>query len=357
MLVAISRAHGKEVFTNPTTANILQGFFASILEFCDWRGRVKGDCAILEVDEGHAAEILRTAKARFVTILNVTDDQLDRFIDPELVRNTLRRVAESASDGVILNADDQNMLILESQSTRPLAATSYFGFKPELIEDRFLGFAETYLPKIKRPKTSTEITAVKGQAITVSTQRESANFSLASRGIHYAADAAAALETARRIFESKFDLELAARTIQALPPVFARGEVTEIYGKEVELVLVQNPASFQLNLDAFESPLENVMIAIGRDVHDPSWLWTVDYSKLRLAKVVSGFNAYEMALCLSYNDVPVEYVSEDLEWALEKFLNQSTANSPRPVIFVSADAMRRYRRMLGFVAPDMVGSK
>jgi UDP-N-acetylmuramoylalanine-D-glutamate ligase len=77
MLVAIARAHGKEVFTNPTTANILQGFFASILEVCDWRGRVKGDCAILEVDEGHAAEILRTAKAKFVTILNVTDDQLD----------------------------------------------------------------------------------------------------------------------------------------------------------------------------------------------------------------------------------------------------------------------------------------
>ncbi|MEY2945933.1 MAG: hypothetical protein RL243_693, partial [Actinomycetota bacterium] len=30
MLVAIARAHGLEVFTNPSTANILQGFYASI---------------------------------------------------------------------------------------------------------------------------------------------------------------------------------------------------------------------------------------------------------------------------------------------------------------------------------------
>ena len=59
MLVAIARAHGKTVFTNPSTANIAQGFFSAILERANLSGRIAGDVAVLEMDEGHAAEITK----------------------------------------------------------------------------------------------------------------------------------------------------------------------------------------------------------------------------------------------------------------------------------------------------------
>ncbi|MFM6939945.1 MAG: Mur ligase family protein, partial [Rhodoluna sp.] len=59
MLVAIAREHGKTVFTNPSTANIEQGFYSAILERSNVFGRINGDVAILEMDEGHAAEITK----------------------------------------------------------------------------------------------------------------------------------------------------------------------------------------------------------------------------------------------------------------------------------------------------------
>ena len=54
MLVNIVREHGLAVFTNPSTANILQGFYSTIIERATWSGKVAGQVAILEMDEAHA---------------------------------------------------------------------------------------------------------------------------------------------------------------------------------------------------------------------------------------------------------------------------------------------------------------
>jgi len=357
MVVAIAQAHGKRVFTNPTTANIRQGFYASILEVSSWLGQVSADIAVIEADEGHAPELLRGAPVRLVGVLNVTEDQLDRFVDPALVRDKLLHVALGASEGVVLNANDQNTLILADQGQGRLAETSFFGISESVSAGKFLGFAPTYLDEIVTPNMSTNVISSKGNHHRIRCEGIEADISLPNRGIHYASDAAAAIELSRRFLGSDFDFELAASTLQELPPVFARGEITKIRGIEVELVLVQNPASFQLNLDALDSGLDAVMVAIGRDVHDPSWLWTVDFAKLAKVQVVSGFNAAEMALCFAYKNVPVGLVSDDLELALDAFLKQASQAKNRPTILLSADAMRRYRRMLGFVSPDTVGSK
>ncbi|NDH66151.1 MAG: DUF1727 domain-containing protein, partial [Microbacteriaceae bacterium] len=51
MLVAIARDHGLKVFTNPSTANILQGFYSTIIEKSSLAGLINADVAILEIDE------------------------------------------------------------------------------------------------------------------------------------------------------------------------------------------------------------------------------------------------------------------------------------------------------------------
>ncbi|WKK71354.1 Mur ligase family protein [Rathayibacter oskolensis] len=57
MLVAVLRAHGLSVFTNPSTANIAQGLTSALLERADLRGRIDADIAVLEMDEGHGARL------------------------------------------------------------------------------------------------------------------------------------------------------------------------------------------------------------------------------------------------------------------------------------------------------------
>lgn len=354
MVVGIARSHGKVVFTNPSTANIAQGFFSSIIEQSNLAGRIKGDVAILEMDEGHAAEITRKISPRHVTVLNVLDDQLDRFVDPALVRDKLSDVARRATHSLILNADDQNILHMNKKI--PGDKTSWFGLRADLISntEHGLGNAPTYLEVLPRPQTETEIETQDSGRIVARVSSSKVEFSLPNRGIHFALDAAAALETSRRYLADGFDANLAAKTLTELPPVFARGELTEVNGVEVEFILVQNPMSFQLNLDNLPEAQEQLMIAIGRDVHDPSWLWTVDFKRLKKVSVVTGFNCAEMALRLAYEEIEIGSIEPDLESALDSFFSQPAPTLGRRTVIFSADAMRRSRRHLGFTDPEAV---
>jgi hypothetical protein len=133
-------------------------------------------------------------------------------------------------------------------------------------------------------------------------------------------------------------------TIETLPPVFARDETAIIRGRKVRLMLVQNPTSFQLNLDKLNTTPTPLMLMAGRDIHDPSWLWTVDFSKLSKVDVVGGFNAYELALRLFSAGVEVSQVIPEIDKANEAFLRLEGDSA---TILFSADAMRRTRRYLG----------
>lgn len=354
MLVSIVRAHGKTVFTNPSTANIAQGFFSSIIERSNIQGKISGDVAILEMDEGHAAEITKRIKPRQVTILNVLDDQLDRFVDPALVREKLADVAKRSTEALVLNADDQNVLIIDSEAKH--SKTTWFGIAEQMISatSHGLGNAKTYLSDIARPVVQTEILDQTGGKTFARVGDEQVEFNLPNRGIHFALDAAAALESARKYLGKQFDAELSAQVLNDLPPVFARGEVTQVNGVDVEFILVQNPMSFQLNLDYLPKNQEQVMVAIGRDVHDPSWLWTVDMKEMPRVDVVTGFNHAEIALRLAYDEIEIGEIIPDLDEALEKFFGLPAPKTGRRTVIFSADAMRRTRRALGFVDPEAV---
>ena len=353
MVVAIARAHGLDVFTNPSTANIRQGFFSAIIEKSNLFGRIRGDIAILEIDESHAEAISLEVSPRIVTLLNVLEDQLDRFVDPALVRESLQAVASRATQVVLLNADDQNLLQLSTKLTAK--NISWFGIAAPVRGESNLGVAPTYMKHIERPaEIEAEVFALVGKRCSVKVSDREVIFELPSKGLHYALDAVAALATSREILGDKFDLELSEKVLDELPPVFARGEVVSVGNQQIELVLVQNPTSFQLNLDNLNLPMERLMIAIGRDVHDPSWLWTVDFSRVSRVDAVTGYNFAEMALRLDYEDVVVDLAIDDLFEAFEKFLALPMPSISHKTVIFSADAMRRLRRHLGFTSPDEV---
>jgi hypothetical protein len=109
----------------------------------------------------------------------------------------------------------------------------------------------------------------------------------------------------------------------------------------VNLRLVQNPTSFQLNLDELAGNESPLMLMAGRDIHDPSWLWTVDFKNLKRVDIVGGFNAYELALRLRVAGCEVGKVLPEIPEATAAFFE---LQGPNPTILFSADAMRRFRR-------------
>jgi hypothetical protein len=135
-----------------------------------------------------------------------------------------------------------------------------------------------------------------------------------------------------------------------MPAVFGRGEVVTVRGVPVEFVLVQNPASFQLNVDELDEGLDQVLVAMGSDVRDPSYFWPVDTGRIGRARIVSGSKAEEMALQLLYQGVRVDEVEPDLPKALDRFLALPAPDRGVKTIVFTADAMRRTRAHLGLTS-------
>lgn len=353
MVVAITRGHGLKVFTNPSTANIEQGFFSAIIRHGDLFGRVPGEIAILEMDEGHAAQLVRQIKPVTTVILNVFEDQLDRFVDPAFVREKLKEVALNTRGMVLLNGDDQNCLMIGAET---LSSVEYFGLDKHITESKTspLKYAPTFTTDLVTPEIKNVGLRLTGRALDASVDGATVKFALPSRGVHFALDAVAALACAKEILGEKFNLDLAAKVLNELPPVFSRGEIRLVNGEPCEFILVQNPISMQLNLDYLSEDQEQIFFAIGRDVHDPSWMWTVDLSELKKVKVVSGFNYADAALLLKYNEVEVEIVEPNFLKAIDDFFSLPAPISGLKTVVFSADAMRRMRRHLGFTDPEDV---
>jgi len=79
-----------------------------------------------------------------------------------------------------------------------------------------------------------------------------------------------------------------------------------------------------------------------------SWLWDVDFDSLTRVSEVGGVRAYDMALRLQYENVPVDHVETDLTAALKHFLHANKSKSKR--IFCTYTAMLALRKELAHSA-------
>ena len=121
-----------------------------------------------------------------------------------------------------------------------------------------------------------------------------------------------------------------------------------VKGKEVEIILIKNPSGFRLALASFESPADT-LIAINDndpDGRDVSWLWDVSFESLIGSSVhTTGSRAYDMAVRLQYDNVPVGTVMPVLHASVKHFMALPSGNTKR--IFCNYTAMLAIRRQFG----------
>lgn len=414
MVASMLESLGLKVFTNPTGSNFTRGVVSSLLAEVSLGGKLDADIAVLELDEAYAVHFVKQVQPDYCLLLNVMRDQLDRFGEIDNTARLLSKAAEATTGTVVLNREDPRIARLADVAhTEDGVEVRYFGLDGSLrsffpSDDDMCTTVDTassanieiddaaVIAKTGENAEKSEDAAIAEQLpadvtlLAVGDHRasfgidgETYETGVRLEGVYNLYNAAAALAVVRAVvadaqamflpFEQNVTDELlrqvgisqrmidfAHSTTQSMidaasevTPAFGRGEVIDVNGSPVELLLVKNPMGFRLSLSSFAPEGCDTMIAINdeyADGRDMSWLWDVDFSSLRGTGVamVSGVRAWDMALRLEYDQVPVNSVNTELEEAVSTFVN---ANPGTPKhIYCTYTAMLKTRAALGKIA-------
>ncbi|PMC50221.1 DUF1727 domain-containing protein [Gardnerella vaginalis] len=373
MVASMLRDAGLRVFTNPTGSNFTRGVVAALVQEMPVFGtKLDADIAVLELDEAYAVHFVNQIKPRYSLLLNVMRDQLDRFGEIDTTAKLLSNVAHATKRVVVLNREDPRISAL-SKDVLPSCKVKYFGLDESLRsmfptdddlhsdlgcdfngDSRNLPHADVVLAKVADNKAD----------FLIDGHRKTTSVKL--RGVYNVFNAAAASTIVRAILAdaakkdatlAKFDDDALMEAISRVTPAFGRGEVIEVNGAPVELVLVKNPIGFRLALASDKPANHDTMIAICdeyADGRDMSWLWDVDFTCFSGTGVtcVSGTRAWDMALRLQYDKVASRNVNTDLEEDVKAFVNGDFSSDAKNAkrIYCTYTAMLRVRAALGQIA-------
>ena len=333
---------GLKVFTNKSGSNFVRGVISAILNNIKITGKFDYDIAVLELDEAHAVKFAEKVPIDYALFLNVQRDQLDRFGEIDHTAELLQKVASHANKAIVLNREDPRVSKITGKKR------IFFGLS-EPMQKKFPSDDELIAKEKNFNKKNHDAKVIlknlKDNEASYQFGDDIYSCELALRGIYNAYNAAGALALCSAILP-KVEAEKLAKDLSGIRSAFGRGEIFKINDAEVELLLVKNPAAFQLSLASFADEDHDFMIAINDNIadgRDISWLWNVDFCELKNVKIATGSRAADMALRLKYDDVNVKNIEEDIAVALDKFLN---SNKRPKRIFASYTAMLEIRKII-----------
>lgn len=335
MVTELLQAAGLRVFTNPSGSNFTRGVASSAITQMR-RGKLNADIAVLELDEAHAVHFVNKIAPKYSLLLNIFRDQLDRFGEIDTTVKFLETIAKKTTKTVILNRED--LLV----SKIPAKNKIYFGYSRDAAK-LFPNDEEMYGATKKKSEIPAEIILEKFSDDVAKFNIGQAKLQLG--GAHNALNAAAALALVKEILGEKFDGEKVLTALSEIKPAFGRGESFVINGQPLQLNLVKNPSGFNIVLASQYDPNAATMIAINdqyADGRDMSWLWDVDFKMLKSVEIISGVRAYDMAIRLECQNIPIGKIDTDLRISLIEFLS---LDGPKQ-IFTTYTAMLEMRKIL-----------
>lgn len=335
----ILRDQGLKVFTNETGSNFLRGVNSAILKSIKITGKFDYDIAVLELDEAHAVKFVEQIPINYCLLLNAQRDQLDRFGEVDHVVALLQKVAKKAKKAVILNRDDSRIRKIEAKNK------IFFGLSDELLKT---------IPSEDNLNSEIEATKIPAKVILKKVSEETSSFKfdgkefdveMKLKGIYNSFNAAGALTLCQEILP-KVSFGDFVDSLERIESAFGRGEVFNVNGEKIELFLVKNPSAFQISIESFADKDTDFMIVINdnyADGRDVSWLWDVNFEKLKNVRITSGSRAADMALRLKYDNIKITDIEEDLKIALKKFVKMK---SKKKRIFATYTAMLELRKII-----------
>jgi UDP-N-acetylmuramyl tripeptide synthase len=300
---------GQEIATNAFGANMDAGMASALGQQPD------ATIAVLECDEKYIPSVLKATRAKVLVLLNLSRDQMDRAAEIWLLARKWRDALAQAPDCVVVaNADDPLIAWAASEHQRVSWVAAGQRWKDDSWccprcgshlhrddGDWKCGECGFTRPPIRWALDGDEVVDPAGRVRPLD---------LALPGRANRSNAVVALAVAE-VFG--VDEVHALRGMRDVKSVAGRYTTVERRGTSIRLLLAKNPAGWLEALDVLRPPPEPVMLAVNAqtpDGKDTSWLWDVDYRRLRGRRVfVGGERRTDLAVRLEADDVDFELVT------------------------------------------------
>lgn len=374
MITNIFKNKRYRVITNNTGANLFRGIVSCFIDNYKFSKSNKGSYAIIEVDEANIKFVTDYITPEIITITNLFRDQLDRYGE---VYTTLEKILEGVhkvpSSTLVLNGDDSLFGVLDVKNPKV-----YYGFSNPINDNNTIDInADAKFCKVckapykynfvtynhlgdyycsecgyKRPELKYKMEGIIDQTPNSSSVMINGNeVTISQSGIYNIYNGLCAYSIAS---ESGIENDIIASSLGKVDSSFGRQEKIQIEDKNVQIILVKNPAGYNqaldtlcLNKESFSTLfMLNDNYADGRDV---SWIWDVNFEKLSSLPIedvfISGIRLYDMAVRLKTAGLKEEsfIIEEDYEKLTEK-LKASKSNNI--YILATYTAMINYRKFL-----------
>lgn len=374
MITNIFKNKRYRVITNNTGANLFRGIVSCFIDNYKFSKSNKGSYAIIEVDEANLKFVTDYITPEIITITNLFRDQLDRYGE---VYTTLEKILEGVhkvpSSTLVLNGDDSLFGVLDVKNPKV-----YYGFSNPINDNNTIDInADAKFCKVckapykynfvtynhlgdyycsecgyKRPELKYKMEGIIDQTPNSSSVMINGNeVTISQSGIYNIYNGLCAYSIAS---ESGIENDIIASSLGKVDSSFGRQEKIQIEDKNVQIILVKNPAGYNqaldtlcLNKESFSTLfMLNDNYADGRDV---SWIWDVNFEKLSSLPIedvfISGIRLYDMAVRLKTAGLKEEsfIIEEDYEKLTEK-LKASKSNNI--YILATYTAMINYRKFL-----------
>lgn len=333
LIVRILKEAGKNVLTNPTGANMLQGVASS---FLTKKPKRSGAFCVLEVDEATLQYVTAHIKPEIIVFTNLFRDQMDRYGEIETTYNLMVTGVEKQPDAMVIANGDAPMFsnrILQNKMR-------FFGFTHEPAGDMeapqnadsvlcpscdrvlryrlhtYSNLGHFYCPNcgFERPQLTWSVEKIISLTLQDSTfEIDGTAFTLPVAGIYNIYNALAAYAVATEFGISK---DAISRGFAGMQKVFGRQETCHIKDKSVMLNLIKNPVGFNQIVDVLaldDTPFSLVVLLNDQpaDGTDTSWIWDGDFEQLlSLTRgrpvILSGLRAEDLAVRFNVAGLPNE---------------------------------------------------
>ncbi len=367
MIVNMLKENNIEVISNEAGANMKTGIITCFVQ--NYRFKKKDRFAIIEIDEANLKYVSKEVKGAYLVITNIFRDQLDRYGE---VYTTLRKILEGVNDKdmtLILNGDEPLFGDIEKDNKRV-----FFGLNIEKDNQVDINVEGKFCIKCGKPYEYNFVSyshigdyycecGYKRPEITYFVDRvvhnsdgstefsyKNKNVKINMSGLYNVYNALAAISVSEML---GLNLDSVINSLSKEKSPFGRQEEVSIYGKNIKLMLVKNPAGFNealnilttVNKDVTTCFMLNDNAADGKDV---SWIFDTSIEKVTsLIKYTycGGNRAYDMAIRLNIGGVDKEKIKVVTSYPI--FLEQlSKCEDDTIYTFVTYTAMMEFRKFL-----------